>query len=180
MLVRRSLPAVLLLTLVGCNSDSDDVVTAGLPAEFASSVLSGEISDIAESRGAFLWGDGLNALCQQWSAARTDRSGFVYGTGVPWSSADVYVLPATSDPLEVVAAENFPYTSGSLEFFEGETVFFRGSNGFFGAWTIDSVDDRILSGRWYFKAGGGGDFTGTVADEGSATYDLGNADCRGR
>ena len=70
-----------------------------------------------------------------------------------------------TDPLSVVAAENFNYTTGALAADEGDTVFFLGRNGFFGAWSIENIEGREggnLSGTWYFVAGGGGDFTRAV------------------
>ena len=142
-------------------------------------VLEGEISGIPESRGNWSWGDSDNWLCQQWSA-RTADSGFFYGTNYPWSNADVFVLQAPSDPLEVIAAENFAYSQDSVFALEGDTVFFRGRNGFFGAWTIERIDDEgrnKLSGRWYFRVGGGGDFTGPVMASENPMFD---GDCSRR
>ena len=134
---------------------------------------------IPQSRGIFVWGDPVNKLCQQWSIAAFDSSGYFYGTGVPWSSADVYVLEAPNDPLSVVAAESFPYSRDSVRAGIGDTVFFRGQNGFFGAWTITDIVgglDAQLSGVWYFKAGGDGDFTKAIVDGGESAYRTDAAD----
>ena len=157
----RNWLAILIALLSACGGG--DSGNSAPPAVPLNDVLYGQISDIPESRSDWIWGDSINWLCQQWSKNTSD-SGFFYGTNFPWSNADVYVLEATSDPLAVVAAENFAYTADSVRASEGETVFFRGRNGFFGAWTIDEIDDQtqnLLSGTWYFKAGGSGDFTGT-------------------
>ncbi len=145
-------------------------------------VMTGQIERIPESRGIFVWGDSINQLCQQWSAARVNQSGWFYGTSNPTSSADVYVLAAPNDPLSVVAAENFDYMTGAVEAHEGDTVFFRGRNGFFGAWTITAVEgdrDSVLTGEWYFKAGGGGDFTSAVVGGGASNYDANFGGCEG-
>ena len=169
-----------LLTASGCTGDGD---SGGDRRSVAGTgVLTGEIGPIAESVGIFVWGDTINQLCHQWSVARFDQSGWFYGTSNPTSSADVYVLSAPNDPLSVVAAENFDYTNGSVEAQEGDTVFFRGRNGFFGAWTITDVDgrgDAVLTGKWYFKAGGGGDFTSAVVAGGAADYDPNVGGCGG-
>lgn len=156
-----------LLFAIGCSGSSDS------GSNRATGVLTGQIDLITESVGIFVWGDEVNQLCHQWSVAAFDQSGWFYGTSRPWSSADVYVLPAPNDPLAVVAAESFNYTNGSVEAEEGDTVFFRGRNGFFGAWTISEIggtDDAVLSGTWHFKAGGGGDFTGAIVAGGTAEY----------
>jgi len=74
-------------------------------------------------------------------------------------------MESMTNPLSVVAAENFNYTTGTLPAKAGDTVFFRGRNGFFGAWSIENIEGREggnLSGTWYFIAGGGGDFTRAV------------------
>jgi hypothetical protein len=169
----------LLLVASGCGSDnskSGDVRAT----DIVLGVMTGEMELIVESDGIFVWGDSINKLCQQWSVARNDQSGWFYGGRYSSSSADVYVLAAPNDPLSVVAAENFDYTRDSVQASEGDTVFFRGRNGFFGAWTIFDVDgthDAVLSGRWYFRAGGGGDFTGPIVAGGESNYDLSTDFC---
>ena len=154
----------LVLLLSGCGGGSDGGGDAAGSAPFVG-VLHGPMSDITESRADWIWGDSVNWLCQQWSIKNNDVAGWFYGTGFSWSNADVFVMKATTDPFSVVAAENFDYTSDSIAADEGDTVFFRGRNGFFGAWSIENIEGGIggnLSGTWYFKAGGSGDFTGAV------------------
>jgi hypothetical protein len=170
---------VTILIALGCSGNggaSDDGENS------ISGILTGEIQQVTESVGIFVWGDGVNQLCQQWSVARNDQSGWFYGTRNPTSSADTYVLAAPNDPFSVVAAESFNYTTDTVEAHEGDTVFFRGRNGFFGAWTITEVsgsDGAVLSGNWYFKAGGGGDFTGAIVAGGSSDYDANVGVCDG-
>ena len=145
-------------------------------------LYTGPINQAPESSGIWVWGDLFNQLCQQWSIAGVDQSGWFYGTNFPWSSVDVFVLRAPADPLEVVDAENFNYTSASVEASEGDTVFFRGRNGFFGAWTIDEIDgdrDAVLTGTWYYKAGGGGDFTSGPVDAGIGRHEPAQGVCDG-
>ena len=174
----RTMTVAVLWTVVGCNGGSDNTQA---PRQ-ALAVLTGQLDQVPESYGILIWGDSPNELCQQWSVAGYDESGWFYGSVNPSSSADVYVLPAPQDPLAVVAAENFEYTADSVHAQEGDTVFFRGRNGFFGAWTIREIEgaqNAVLSGDWYFKAGGGGDFTGTLVNGGTATYDTSTDFCDG-
>ena len=180
--IRVPLIVAAMLTIFGCGSGDDTSENGRTIFGVTLGVLTGRIEQIPESRGIFVWGDSINQLCQQWSVARFDQSGWFYGTSNPTSSADVYVLAAPNDPLSVVAAENFDYTTGAVEAHEGDTVFFRGRNGFFGAWTITVVEgdrDAVLTGEWYFKAGGGGDFTRTVVDGGTSDYDARIGVCDG-
>jgi len=145
-------------------------------------VFSGPIEEVEQSVGIFVWGAPWNQLCQQWSVARYEQSGWFYGSRYPWSSVDVFVLEAPEDPLSVVAAENFDFTIDAVEAHEGDTVFFRGRNGFFGAWTITEIEgrgDAVLSGNWYFKAGGGGDFTSSIVPGGTSEYDTARGGCSG-
>ena len=154
-------------SISGCGGSNDNSSNFG-------GIISGSLVDIPESRGNWIWGDSLNSLCQQWSVARFEISGFFYGTNFPWSSADVFVLKAPVDPLTIIAAENFSYTNDSVEAFEGDTVFFRGRNGFFGAWQISDIEGAVgatLSGTWYFKSGGGGDFTREVRASNQPIHD---------
>lgn len=176
--------AVAVLFLVnGCGGGSGtDSPLGQLTNPNASVILTGPIEGMIEAEGIWVWGSANNKLCQQWSVARYDQSGWFYGTSNIWSSADVYVLKAPQSPLSVTAAENFQYERTAVEAFEGDTVFFRGRNGYYGAWYIEKIDGRlgaILSGTWYFKFDGGGDFTRTVGDGDIPMEDVGGGDCSG-
>ena len=130
-------------------------------------VLTGAIGGIPESEGHWLWGDDNQQLCQQWSLENT-RSGFFYGSDHEESSnVDVYVAVGMTKPLRVRDATQFSYSSEPQIAAEGDTVFFRNANGFYGAWTIEAIDAQAqLYGRWYFQADGSGDFTtGTIDTE---------------
>jgi hypothetical protein len=135
----RVIPLFVMLSIsLGCGGGSDETVyTRAVGA--ASVVLAGQFNQIPESRGIFVWGDSSNLLCQQWSGATFNQSGWFYGSSFSTSTADVYVLAAPNDPLAVVAAENFAYTRDAVQASVGDTVFFRGRNGFFGAWTINVI-----------------------------------------
>ena len=176
------LTGVALSVAYGCSGGDGDSAT-GRVIRGSSGVMTGPIELIEESVGIFVWGDSINQLCQQWSVARWNQSGWFYGGSYITSTADVYVLSAAIDPLSVVAAENFNnVSSDAVEAYEGDTVFFRGRNGFFGAWTIEIIEgdrDALLSGTWYFKAGGGGDFTSDIIEGGDSFYDSAVGVCDG-
>jgi hypothetical protein len=111
-----------------------------------------------------------------WSIAAWGRSAWFYGGKYPWSTVDVFVLDSTVDPLSINAAENFDYTNDSVLAKLGDTVFFKGRNGYFGAWTITSIDGAAgetatMSGTWYFRPGGGGDFTRDLSQGATPMYD---------
>lgn len=168
--------AVLQILLSACEGSPSGSPTPILPKEEVPplpphdpfvGLLFGSFEGVTESRGQWIWGDSVNVLCHQWSRGGFNTHGWFYGTNVSWSSADIYVLGQETDPLSIIAAENFDFTVGSALAQVGDTVFFRGRNGFFGAWTIGEIvgddDDAVtstMSGTWYFRADGGGDFTG--------------------
>ena len=158
---------------VGCSGTANSRSDNTDAPRSAFGVMSGPIEEIEESVGIFVWGLPSNQLCQQWSVAVYERSGWFYGSDYFWSSADVFVLKAPEDPLSVAAAEDFEFTSASVEAHEGDTVFFRGKDGSYGAWAISDIEgreDAVLYGRWYFKPDGGGDFTGPIVAGGASQY----------
>jgi hypothetical protein len=134
----------------------------------AQPVLTGEVRAVPEAEGYWVWGgDGGEEFCQQWSLSGS-QSGWFYGsTYVETSNADVYVLEGTADPLSVADASAFPYASDSELAEVGDTVFFRTARGIYGAWSIESIDEKDqLSGTWYVQADGSGDFTRGTTDTG--------------
>lgn len=130
-----------------------------------SAVLRGAIRGSGEWTAPFTWGDGRHDLSHVWSMADGDRSGFAYGTSLPESDVDVFNA-GVIDPLTVTDASAFIYANTLIEFMEGETLFFRGRNGYYGAWVVDDIypgepggPATRLDGRWFFQARGGADFT---------------------
>jgi hypothetical protein len=140
-------------------------ITIASPA--AATVLIGPMVNLPESSGWYCWGDGVHNLCQGWSY-RTADSGWFYGTSYGWSNADIYVAHGLADPTTVYNAETFTYSAGVDWANEGDTVFFRGRNGYYGAWTIVRIDPQpgvpipagFLTGKWLFQTDGTGCFTG--------------------
>lgn len=152
--MRTSILVISLLALSGCfESDGPSVAP-----ELINKVISGPIEGIPEGSER-KWGDGVNHLCTYWSLA-----GFFYGTMDTSSSVDVAVLNRP-DILKVIDAESLQFTRDNVYAVPGQTVVFRGRNGFFGAWKIDDITpEGMLIGTWYFRSGGSGDFTADLVE----------------
>ncbi len=135
------------------------------------SLYTGQIVDLRES-SPFYWGDGVNDLYQEWSVNYPDSSGWFYGSFYRSSNADVYVYSGLTDPMIITNASGFSYFDSSSETYpspygpshaawarEGDTVFFKGTNGFYGAWHIENIHSAALDGTWYFLDDGSSDFS---------------------
>ena len=148
------------------------LVLTSLPV--GATVLQGPIVDLPEGTGLFTWGDGIHDLYQQWSVANVNFSGWFYGSSYfGTSNADVYTYPGLTDPTTITNAESFTYSTVTVNASEGDCVFFRGTNGFYGAWRIDTIDPlpkgplAELNGRWYFQDDGTGNFSQATPVEGT-------------
>ncbi len=130
-------------------------------------VLTGPINNLAEGAG-LSWGDGTNNLYANWSTRKTSGGdGWFYGSSYSYN-ADVYVYPNLTDPTTVSDASGFSYVTGYVMAEEGDTVFFRGLNGYYGAWRIDDIIPgdpppvaapwTYLYGQWYFQDDGSANF----------------------
>ena len=138
-------------------------------------VLTGIIDHVPESVVNFTWGDGEHDLIQRWSVRQENSEGWFYGVDYPHSNGDVYVCAGLADPTTVTDASIFPYESGALAAVEGSTVFYRGENGYYGAWFLaniyspadpDDPNESYLDGIWYFVTDQSADFSqGSVARE---------------
>ncbi len=122
-------------------------------------IMKGALDNIPEGSGNWIWADNDNCLCQQWSAANIDSSGWFYGSKYPWSNADVYVFKGSADPLNVIDANHFEYSDEAVLAYKGDTIFFKGKKGVLGAWHITNIKSGRLSGTWYISGDGNGDFT---------------------
>jgi hypothetical protein len=154
------------------------ILWIGLAAAFAaessatlvggSVIESGRIERSAEWSVPVTWGSGgFSAL---WSMGWDDQSGFAYGSGEAGSNVDVYNA-GILDPQSVADASAFIYTSGPIFFGEGETLFFRGAGGLYGAWLVEDLSLPVgpgetaalyLGAAWYFNSAGS-DFTAVAA-----------------
>ena len=128
-------------------------------------VLTGLLEGVPESVGVVTWGDGINDLSQQWSVRDLDMSGWFYGSQ-GGSNADVFVYSGLTDIRTVTDASVFSYSVSTVLAFETDYVFFRGQNGYYGAWRIDdvypsggsSLPYAYLDGQWYFQDDGTASF----------------------
>ncbi len=150
---------------------------------FESDILTGSMDSVKE--GQIKWGTEGNELCSSWSIARFHPlfpfSGWfelynaVFEDRV--SDLEMYVLKPPQKITDINNAEEFTFETAeslaeegatpSIEVFEGETIIFRGTNGYYGAWEIMDIKgssmDATLTGKWYFiKTKGSSDFTGSL------------------
>ena len=137
-------------------------------------VHSGPISAMPGTTGytwRLEWGDGVHDLWEVWSAFNPEDSGWFYGSygrflGRGDSNVDVYTYPGLTDPTAITDASVFTYTNQTAIAHEGDTVFFHGRNGYYGAWRIDTITpassgqySAVLDGQWYFQDDGSGNFS---------------------
>jgi hypothetical protein len=132
----------------------------GWPASAPATLLTGDIIGIPES-SSFTWGDGFNDLTADWSAHQSSGDGWFYGSSYA-GNVDFYIYPGLSDPTSISLSEwtTFAYSDGYALANQGDTVFFRGTNGYYGAWYIgeiyanpagDVYPYSFLNGTWYFN-----------------------------
>ncbi len=138
------------------------LLSLALAASAGATVQSGPITHLNES-SYFTWGTGPT-LTTFWSI-RSVSTGWIYG-GFSGTNCQVYVA-GPIDPLTVVDASVFTYTSSTPFFNDGDTLFFKGSNGRYGAWVTDITVENIaipiawLDGTWYYQDDGTGHFAPT-------------------
>ena len=137
---------------------------------------------VPESGPIFYWGDGTHELGETWSVNVFNASGWVYGSGHGYGfNVDVY--DAGHLNLSTVAdASTFAYTNGVAHFNAGDTVFFRGTGGFYGAWVTTAVVPTgnpighppysVLYGTAYFQSDGSANFTAVPEPSVAALFTL--------
>lgn len=120
-----------------------------------------------ESTTPFTWGDGIHELTETWSVQNPSSSGFVYGSSYQFDAPDVYDA-GHINLASVADASVFSYSTDYVSFTEGDTIFFRGVDGFYGAWYVADVypannapggAEAYLNGTAYFQSDGSGNFT---------------------
>ncbi len=144
----------------------DGPSTATVTVTVVPQLLTGAINGLAENI-QYTWGDGdgINDLATQWSRGFAPGCAgpiYIYASGYGWG-LDFYVATGLTDPTTIQDAAGFTYDTGlsTGTATKGDTVFFRGSNGYYGAWRIDDVypfDPFLLYGQWYFQSAGTGNF----------------------
>ena len=112
-----------------------------------------------KSESGYRYGGG-HYLYQEWSIYFEGQSGWFYGSAHPIeSNADIFIYRDLTDPTAIRDAAAFQFSTQVEPAQPGDTVFFRGLNGYYGAWRIDSIDPyNRLSGEWYFQDDGTGCF----------------------
>ena len=167
--VRKKQLVLYILVVLFCSSG---VIHAGL--------ITGQINSLQGTIDTFYWGDGINDLHQGWSVNNSSYSGWFYGSAYSTSNVDVYIYHDFSEPTLITDASAFSYHDSYSQTYpspygpswagwahEGDTVFFKGTNGFYGAWYIEdiyydptnSVDYAALNGTWYFLDDGTANFS---------------------
>jgi hypothetical protein len=160
---KTSMILLMALFLVTCTGFAD------------ATVLTGSIDNLPE--GVELsWGDGSNNLHTKWSTHDwyLGGDGWFYGTGSSWAqtNADIYVYDNLSNPTSIADASVFAYSGHwAVLAHSGDTVFFKGTNGYYGAWCIETIIPgnpinvapyTYLSGQWYFQDDGTPNFGGSA------------------
>lgn len=106
-------------------------------------------------------------MSQFWAARRCTFTP-PFTSGYSWSNVDIYVYEGLTDPTTISDATILTYSSSTAIAEDGDTVFFRGTNGYYGAWRIDEIYPNplgeqfpytYLNGQWYFQDDGTGNFT---------------------
>jgi hypothetical protein len=136
-------------------------------------LITGNITWLESSNLSF--GDGVHNLNIVWSTRHdSGGDGWFCGTACSGVNADAYRDAALSDPTSIPDASLFTYLPGSFVGYDGDTIFYRSSAGYYGALVIDRiytnpayppppggawVPHTILEGTWYFQDDGSADFT---------------------
>lgn len=129
------------------------------------------------------WGDGVHNLTAQWqyhTSSGTSVYGRFFGRNNVNCNADVTSGQPLGDIIPLhTDASTYTYTNAYEiakrdPFQAKETVFWKGANGYYGAWRIDGISVTIgppivgrLTGLWYFQTNGSPYF-----DSGIRTVDL--------
>jgi hypothetical protein len=136
-----------------------------------------------DAQVSFSWGDGIHALKAQWQYDISMSSSYGYPVGRFFGTSNAN---CTADPADAqiisnmsgVDASTYSYANGyrtakyNSPWIPKETIFWRGTNGYYGAWLIDAIavganSGGLLRAIWYFQVNGSPYF-----DSGIRTVDL--------
>lgn len=118
------------------------------------------------------WGEGAATLTVNFTDAGPDS---LWGYGSQsykiGKNTDLYNAGTSVDLGSIANATQFSYSQGSLCIFEGDTVFFKGTNGYYGALVFEQIErlaynnsfNKLYSGTWYFQNDQTGDFSAVHA-----------------
>lgn len=142
-------------------------------------VISGTISDWAESGPLQVIGDGSNSVTLWWSICCSDR-GYFYGSLFTGDS-DVAVATGVTDISQIIDASIYSFVpsntglvgdadwnpGGIGTFIVWENIF----TGYYGALRVDDIvgtgGDATLNATWWFQTDGSGSFVTSVPEPGT-------------
>ena len=135
--------------------------------QLRASVITGTITDWAESSSFMTIGDGINHVQMWWSVSSWDSSGYFYGRSYGVDS-DVSAAPGITAIGQITDAASMSYTSlyvgplfdaGSHLDGVGDFVVYRNdTSGHFGVLRMDDVHSGQLNATWWFQTDGSGNF----------------------
>ena len=159
-----------------------------------------------DSQVTLSWGDGTHNLSSQWRYDDSLSTGYGYPIGRFFGTANAGCTSPSSCTADVsyhqtvsnmsaVDASTYSYSTnnnwGGVDPWSAkQTMFYRGTNGYYGAWYLNSMGytlhgtskDGRLYGTWYFQANGGPyfdagirtvDLDGKIRPEPATGYDMG-------
>ena len=139
------------------------IVLVQIPANVRADVYRGFLIDVPESGGTIIWGDGVHDIYSAWSVKDSWQSGWLYGTMAAIYDAGPVSVATVAD------ASVFPYTWSTIPFTEGDTVFFRSGEGYYGAWRVLDIHPSnnppqqppyaYMTFEWFFLSDRSADFT---------------------
>lgn len=140
----------------------------GLTRDAHATVVTGSITNLQEHT-SFAFGDGIHDLHGKWHYLNPGIGSILGYQHASWPS-DAYVDQVQA-PIDLSTFDAEPPPSGWHDLFvnvvAGNYVSFKGLNGYYGLWRIDSmVSDSFgrtfLNGQWYFQDDGTSYFGTTV------------------
>jgi hypothetical protein len=144
------------------------------PSVSSAVVMSGHAAGVTPLVNTYTWGVAPNALTGGFSYESSTLI-WVYGDRVTWGfegiNADVYnagpIDPGTVSDATVFTYSDPDFPVGSVAV--GDVVFFRGDNGYYGAWVITSMTGTVqtvtIDFDWYYQTDGTGNFNGALPTE---------------
>lgn len=143
-------------------------ITLIAPSASMAEVLTGHAAAVPPLVQTFTWGTAPNALTGGISYMSPTLL-WIYGDRITWGppsgiNADVY-RAGPIDPTSVMDATVFPFSDPDFPVSSvgvGDCVFFRGDNGYYGAWVITAINGDIqtltVDFDWYYQTDGTGNF----------------------
>lgn len=129
-------------------------------------VVSGAVSNWAESGEVEQFGDGLNYVTAWWSWGGSN-TGYFYGSGGYGTGhiSDVAYAAGVTDVTQITDAGSLTFTRDSIgKYGPGAFIVFRNVfSNYYGVLRVDNISTAYpwpLNGTWWFQTNGTGDFSG--------------------